>query len=67
MHSLSTAARTIAALPLEKRHGRVTAVRGALIEVEGLAGAAQIGARIDIDTPEGLIPSEVTGIEAGLA
>jgi len=67
VHSLSTAARTIAALPLEKRHGRVTAVRGALIEVEGLAGAAQIGARIDIDTPEGLIPSEVTGIEAGLA
>ena len=67
MHSLSSAARTIAALPLEKRHGRVTAVRGALIEVEGLAGAAQIGARIDIDTPEGMIPSEVTGIEAGLA
>jgi flagellum-specific ATP synthase len=67
VHSLSTAARTIAALPLEKRHGRVTAVRGALIEVEGLAGAAQIGARIDIDTPEGMIPSEVTGIEAGLA
>lgn len=67
MHSLSSTARTITALPLEQRYGRVTAVRGALIEVEGLAGAAQIGARIDIDTPDGMIPSEVTGIEAGLA
>jgi flagellum-specific ATP synthase len=67
VHSLSSTARTIATLPLEQRYGRVTAVRGALIEVEGLAGAAQIGARIDIDTPEGMIPSEVTGIEAGLA
>lgn len=67
MHSLSSTARSIAALPLETRYGRVTAVRGALIEVEGLAGAAQIGARIDIDTPDGMIPSEVTGIEAGLA
>lgn len=64
---LAELARAVAALPLDERSGRVTAVRGALIEIDGLAGAAQIGSRIDIATPAGAVAAEVTGIENGIA
>ncbi len=67
MHDLASAARAISALPLDRRHGRVVSVRGALIEVEGLAGAAQIGSRMSIETGAGVLAAEVTGFESGLA
>ncbi|GGO96915.1 flagellar protein export ATPase FliI [Stakelama pacifica] len=67
MHNLLSAARAIESLPIDRRHGRVVSVRGALIEVEGLAGAAQIGSRMSIETNVGVLAAEVTGFESGLA
>jgi len=61
------AAATLRDTPTEERYGRVVAARGALIEVDGLAGAAQIGSRIRISTGKGMIEAEVTGLDAGLA
>lgn len=67
MQTLASAARAIRDLPRDRRYGRVVAARGALIEVEGLRGAAQIGSRVAISTPSGLIDTEVTGLDHALA
>jgi len=61
------AAATLRDTPTEQRYGRVVAARGALIEVDGLAGAAQIGSRIRIQAGKAMIEAEVTGLDAGLA
>jgi len=61
---LAAAATTLRELPRDERYGTVVAARGALIEVDGLAGAAGIGSRIRIG---GTVEAEVTGLDAGLA
>ena len=43
MQTLASTATALRLLSPDRRLGRVIAVRGALIEVAGLAGAAQIG------------------------
>ncbi|MDX5985882.1 flagellar protein export ATPase FliI [Sphingomonas echinoides] len=65
MPTLAGAARAIRALSPDTRFGRVVAVRGALIEVEGLVGAAHIGSRIRIAGGE--IEAEVTALDRGIA
>ena len=67
MYSLSSAARAIAAIPVDHHHGRVVAVRGSLIEVEGFLGAANIGARVAVRTAEGMVEAEVTGLDRNVA
>lgn len=67
MQTLASAARAIREISPDERFGKVVAVRGALIEVEGLAGAAQIGSRIRIDTRAETVEAEVTGLDAGFA
>lgn len=67
MYNLASAARAIQAIPVDRHFGRVTAVRGSLIEVEGFLGAANIGARVGIRTQEGLVEAEVTGLDRGIA
>ena len=67
MHTLASATEAIRSWSPDHRYGRVVTVRGALIEVQGLAGAARIGSRIAIETPSGLVPAEVTGFDSGLA
>ncbi|USI74568.1 flagellar protein export ATPase FliI [Sphingomonas morindae] len=67
MLPLSTAVAGLRARPLDQRYGRVVAVRGSLIEVEGLSGAAQIGARVTVATAAGPIEAEVTGLDRGIA
>ena len=67
MYTLSSAARAIAAIPVERHHGRVVAVRGSLIEVEGFLGAANIGARVAVRTGEGMVEAEVTGLDRNIA
>src|SRR6478736_7478317 len=68
MHDLSTASRAIRTFSPEIRHGRVVAVRGALIEVEGLAGVAQIGSRLSITPPKGPpVEAEVTALDRDVA
>jgi len=60
---LAAAATTLREAPRDERYGTVVAARGALIEVDGLTGAAGIGSRIRI----GPVEAEVTGLDAGLA
>ncbi|WP_242184374.1 flagellar protein export ATPase FliI [Sphingomonas sp. CARO-RG-8B-R24-01] len=67
MHSLASSARTLAAVSPYRRYGRVVSVQGALIEIDGLSGAAQIGSRIAIETTSGPVAAEVTGINEGRA
>lgn len=67
MQTLASAARAIRALSPEIRHGRVVAVRGALIEVEGLVGVAQIGSRVAIAATGGIIETEVTALDRDVA
>jgi flagellum-specific ATP synthase len=67
MITLASAAAGLRALTPDCRYGRVVAVRGALIEAEGLAGAAQIGSRIRIEAPGGTVDAEVTGLDRGVA
>ena len=67
MIKLYEAANAIAALSPDQRFGRVIGVRGALIEVDGLIGAARIGARVAIGDGVGKIEAEVTGIDRDLA
>ncbi len=67
MSSITSIARAIRELSPDQRFGRVVAVRGALIEVAGLAGAAQIGSRVEIATESGLVEAEVTGIDHDIA
>lgn len=62
-----SAARAIRGLSTDERFGKVVAVRGALIEVEGLAGAAQIGSRIGIACGGETVEAEVTGLDGGYA
>ena len=68
MHDLRAAANALRALSPDRRFGRVVAVRGALIEVEGLVGAAQIGNRVTISAGDtGEIPAEVTALDRDVA
>jgi len=67
MTTLASAAAGLRALTPDQRYGRVVAVRGALIEAEGLAGAARIGSRIRIASPGGPVEAEVTGLDRGIA
>jgi len=67
MTTLAAAAAGLRLLNPDRRYGHVVAVRGALIEVEGLAGAAQIGSRVQLDTPSGRVEAEVTGLDHGIA
>ena len=63
MQTLASAARAIREMTPDRRFGRVVAVRGALIEVEGLTGAAQIGSRVEIASPNGAVQAEVTALD----
>jgi len=63
MQTLASAARAIRALSPDQRFGRVVAVRGAAIEVEGLVGAAQIGSRLEIESLTGTVEAEVTALD----
>lgn len=54
-------------VPVDHRTGRVVAVRGALIEVEGLAGAASVGSRLHVSAEGSVIDAEVIGIDHGTA
>ena len=67
MLTLASAAAGLRGLSPDRRYGRVVAVRGALIEVEGLAGAAQIGSRLSVSAPGGMVDAEVTGLDRGIA
>jgi len=64
---LAAAASGLRMLAPDQRYGRVVAVRGALIEVDGLAGAARIGSRITLRSPVGAIEAEVVGLDHGIA
>jgi len=63
MQTLASAARAIRAIPTDRHFGSVAAVRGALIEVDGLMGAARIGSRIAIECDGGTVDAEVTGLD----
>ena len=63
MQTLASATRAIRALTPDQRYGRVVAVRGAAIEVEGLVGAAQIGSRLEIESLTGTVEAEVTALD----
>jgi flagellum-specific ATP synthase len=67
VQTLLSAARALRELSPDQRFGKVVAVRGALIEVEGLSGAAQIGSRVRIEARGETIDAEVTGLDCGLA
>ena len=67
MIPLYDAASKIAALSPDQRFGQVIGVRGALIEVDGLAGAARIGSRVAIGDGGATIQAEVIGIDRNLA
>ncbi|MEN3953249.1 flagellar protein export ATPase FliI [Iodidimonas sp. SYSU 1G8] len=66
MSPLSAAAAALRGMPAEHRFGQVAAVRGALIEVDGLGGAARVGSRLDIATRAGTLAAEVTGMDRGV-
>ncbi len=67
MATLASAAAALRGLSPDQRFGRVVAVRGALIEVEGLVGAAQIGSRISVAATNGSVEAEVTGLDRNIA
>ncbi|GGZ00290.1 flagellar protein export ATPase FliI [Novosphingobium colocasiae] len=67
MPSLAAAAAGLRTLMPDQRYGRVVSVRGALIEVDGLAGAARIGSRITLRSHAGAIDAEVIGLDHGIA
>ena len=67
MPSIASAARAIRELSPDRRFGQVVAARGALIEVAGLSGAAQIGSRVEIATSGGVVEAEVTGLDHDIA
>jgi len=67
MPGIASAARAIRDLSPDRRFGQVVAARGALIEVAGLSGAAQIGSRVEIATATGLVEAEVTGLDHDIA
>lgn len=57
----------VATLPTDRRFGRVRGIRGALIEVSGLAGAAQVGSRLAITRGRETVEAEVAAIEGDAA
>jgi flagellum-specific ATP synthase len=65
--SLAHLADTIRHMPLDAIYGRVVAVQGSLIEVEGLMGAARIGAHVRLESADGLVDAEITGLDRGIA
>lgn len=67
MKTLAAVAAGLRLLKPDHRYGHVVAVRGALIEVEGLAGAAQLGSRVSLASPNGPVEAEVTGLDRGIA
>ena len=67
MRKLQVLADAIRTLPLDRRIGRVVGVRGGLIQVAGLTGAARIGSRLSIATPSGPLDAEVTGLDDQVA
>lgn len=67
MASLRATASALREIPPHLRFGRVVAVRGALIEVTGLSGEAQIGSRICIETAGRRIEAEITGLDRSIA
>jgi len=67
MVSLGAIAPVLRAHPRDTRFGRVVAVRGALVDVEGLHGVARIGARVTLATAEESIEAEITGLDHGIA
>ncbi|MYL99287.1 flagellar protein export ATPase FliI [Novosphingobium sp. FGD1] len=67
MTTLAAAAAGLRMLAPDQRYGRVVAVRGALIEVDGLAGAARIGSRVMLRAPSGPVEAEVIGLDRGIA
>lgn len=67
MQTLASAARAIRDIAPDRHFGTVAAVRGALIEVEGLLGSARIGSRIVIDCEDGPVDAEVTGLDRQIA
>jgi len=67
MSSLASAAEGLRMQTPDQRYGRVVAVRGALIEVDGLAGAARIGSRVTLRSQAGNVEAEVIGLDHGIA
>jgi flagellum-specific ATP synthase len=67
VQTLASAARAIRDMAPDRRFGRVVAVRGALIEVEGLTGVAQIGSRVEIFGANGKVEAEVTALDREVA
>ena len=68
MSSLNGLASAVRALSPDRRFGSVIAVRGALIEVTGLTGAARIGSRLVIHgAGNDSIQAEVTGLDRSIA
>lgn len=67
MKTLAAAARALRALSPDQRFGRVIGVRGTLIEVEGLDGAARIGSHITVRAADGEVAAEVTGLDRSVA
>jgi len=66
VQTLASTATALRLLSPDRRLGRVIAVRGALIEVAGLAGAAQIGSRVRIADGAAL-EAEVVGLDRDIA
>jgi flagellum-specific ATP synthase len=64
---LSGAMAAIREMSPDQHFGRVVGVRGALIEVDGLVGAARIGARVAIASGDAAVEAEVTGLDRGIA
>ena len=67
MNALAAAAAGLRMLSPDVRYGQVVAVRGALIEVEGLSGVAQIGSRLSLGTNGARVEAEVTGLDRDIA
>lgn len=67
MHALAALAPAIRQLASDQRYGKVVAVRGALIEVAGLNGAAQVGSRLVVHGADGPIDAQVTGLDHDVA
>ena len=67
MKTLAAAARALRELSPDQRYGRVIGVRGTLIEVEGLDGAARIGSHITVTAADGEVAAEVTGLDRSVA
>lgn len=67
MLGLSDVCETLRHMPQHTRYGRVAAVRGAMLEVDGLDGAARIGSHLSVISPEGPFTVEVVGFDNGRA